>query len=283
AISASYSTLVMPKVLGVTATPDRADMRNLGSYYDSLAYEYSLVQAIKEGYLCRIVAQTIPLQIDISGVGFSAGDYKAGELGTALDPYLDQIAREMQAYCKDRKTVVFLPLVATSQKFCDILNEAGFRAAEVNGNSEDRAQVLADFDAGKYNVLCNSMLLTEGWRLPICRLRHCPAGYKEPQPVQSNGRTRYAALPRQGRSAASRLPLEYGKARAVPSSMPHRRNGRRGQEDDGKAQRIRRANRPGSPGKRSGRRRRRRPRSRSGRKAGSHEEAQAETGRSAAV
>ncbi len=169
-VSDSYQRVLQyfgdAKVLGVTATPDRADMRNLGSYYDSLAYEYSLVQAIKEGYLCRIVAQTIPLQIDISGVGFSAGDYKAGELGTALDPYLDQIAREMQTYCKDRKTVVFLPLVATSQKFCDILNNSGFRAAEVNGNSEDRAQILADFDAGKYNVLCNSILLTEGWDCP---------------------------------------------------------------------------------------------------------------------
>lgn len=141
-------------------------MRNLGSFYDSLAYEYNLVQAIKDGYLCKIRAQTIPLQIDISGVGFSAGDYKVGELGTALDPYLDSIATEMQRYCKGRKTVVFLPLVKTSQKFCQILENAGFRTAEVNGNSDDRAQVLKDFDDGKYDVLCNSMLLTEGWDCP---------------------------------------------------------------------------------------------------------------------
>ena len=138
-------------------------MRNLGTYYESLAYEYSLPQAIKDGYLCKIMAQTIPLTIDISGVGMSAGDYKAGELGSALDPYLSQIAKEMLTYCADRKTVVFLPLVKTSQKFCDILNEAGFHAAEVNGNSDDRAEILQDFDEGKYNVLCNSMLLTEGW------------------------------------------------------------------------------------------------------------------------
>ena len=154
------------KVLGVTATPDRADMRNLGTYYESLAYEYSLPQAIKDGYLCKIMAQTIPITIDISGVGMSAGDYKAGELGSALDPYLSQIAKEMLTYCADRKTVVFLPLVKTSQKFCDILNEAGFHAAEVNGNSDDRAEILQDFDEGKYNVLCNSMLLTEGWDCP---------------------------------------------------------------------------------------------------------------------
>lgn len=154
------------KVLGVTATPDRGDMRNLGEVFDSLAYEYRLTQAIKDGYLCRIVAQTIPLQLDISQVGMSAGDFAVGGLGTALDPYLEQIAEEMAKLCMDRKTVVFLPLIKTSQKFRDILNAHGFRAAEVNGQSDDRSQVLADFDSGKYNVLCNSMLLTEGWDCP---------------------------------------------------------------------------------------------------------------------
>lgn len=154
------------KVLGVTATPDRGDMRNLGEVFDSLAYEYKLTDAIKEGYLCKIMAQTIPLQLDITSVTMSGGDYAVGDLGTALDPYLEQIAAEMARRCKSRKTVVFLPLIKTSQKFRDLLNTYGFRAAEVNGQSDDRRQVLADFDAGKYNVLCNSMLLTEGWDCP---------------------------------------------------------------------------------------------------------------------
>lgn len=154
------------KVLGVTATPDRGDMRNLGEVFDSLAFEYKLTNAIKEGYLCKIMAQTIPLQLDITSVTMSGGDYAVGDLGTALDPYLEQIAAEMARRCKSRKTVVFLPLIKTSQKFRDLLNTYGFRAAEVNGQSDDRRQVLADFDAGKYNVLCNSMLLTEGWDCP---------------------------------------------------------------------------------------------------------------------
>ena len=154
------------KVLGVTATPDRGDMRNLGEVFDSLAFEYKLTDAIKEGYLCKIMAQTIPLQLDITSVTMSGGDYAVGDLGTALDPYLEQIPAEMARRCKSRKTVVFLPLIKTSQKFRDLLNTYGFRAAEVNGQSDDRRQVLADFDAGKYNVLCNSMLLTEGWDCP---------------------------------------------------------------------------------------------------------------------
>lgn len=169
-ISDSYQKVLKhfpkAKVLGVTATPDRGDMKDLGTYFERIAYEYTLPQAIREKYLSPIRAMTVPLKIDISQVSVQAGDFKVGEIGTALDPYLEQIATEMEAYCRDRKTVVFLPLVKTSQKFRDILNRHGFFAAEVNGNSEDRAEILEDFDKGVYNVLCNSMLLTEGWDCP---------------------------------------------------------------------------------------------------------------------
>lgn len=169
-ISDSYQKVLQhfpdAHVLGVTATPDRGDMKNLGQYFESLAYEYTLPKAIKEGYLTPIKALTIPLTIDMSSVSVQAGDFKASDIGTALDPYLEGIAQEMGKYCADKKTVVFLPLVKTSQKFRDILNHHGFQAAEVNGDSQDRAEILADFEAGKYNVLCNSMLLTEGWDCP---------------------------------------------------------------------------------------------------------------------
>lgn len=154
------------KVLGVTATPDRGDMRNLGEYFESLAYEYTLPKAIREGYLSPIKALTLPLKLDLTGFSIHAGDFKVGEIATALDPYLYQIADEMEQYCRNRKTVVFLPLVKTSQKFRDILNEKGFKAAEVNGESKDRAEILEAFDKDEYNVLCNSMLLTEGWDCP---------------------------------------------------------------------------------------------------------------------
>lgn len=170
AISAGYQKVLEyfkeANVLGVTATPDRGDMRNLGEYFQSLAFEYKLPQAIKDGYLCRIKALTIPLKIDLSKVGVQAGDFKAAEISSALDPYLEQIAEEMANHCQDRKTVVFLPLIATSQKFRDILNRHGFKAAEVNGQSNDREEILRDFANNKYNVLCNSMLLTEGWDCP---------------------------------------------------------------------------------------------------------------------
>lgn len=169
-ISDSYQKVLRhfpdAEVLGVTATPDRGDMQNLGTVFESLAYEYTLPKAIKEGYLSPIKAVTIPLKIDMSAVGVQAGDFKSGDIATALDPYLASIAEEMEKYCSNKKTVVFLPLVKTSQKFRDILNNHGFKAAEVNGDSKDRAEILEAFDKDQYNVLCNSMLLTEGWDCP---------------------------------------------------------------------------------------------------------------------
>lgn len=169
-LSDSYKRVLehFPKanILGVTATPDRGDMKNLGEFFDNKAYEYSMTEAIRDGYLAPIKAQMIPLELNIADVGISSGDFAAGEIGCALEPYLMQIANEMKTYCKGRKTVVFLPLIATSQKFCQMLNDAGLRAAEVNGDSADRSEVLTDFENGKYDVLCNSMLLTEGWDCP---------------------------------------------------------------------------------------------------------------------
>jgi superfamily II DNA or RNA helicase len=169
ALSNSYQAILNyfdeADVLGVTATPDRADMKNLGQAFDSLAYEYTLREAISSGYLVKIQVQTLPLHIDFTNVKMTAGDFQAGDVGRVLDPYLEQIADTLLDY-KDRKIVVFLPLIETSQKFCNMLIERGFNAAEVNGNSENRNEITEDFANGKYNVLCNSMLLTEGWDCP---------------------------------------------------------------------------------------------------------------------
>lgn len=162
------------KVLGVTATPDRGDKQSLGQFFESLAFEYTLPQAVRDGFLCKIAAQTIPLSIDLAGVKQQNGDYQLAGVATALDPYLEQIADEFRNH-QDRKIVAFLPLIATSKKFCHMLRQRGIDAVEVNGESQDRETILRQFDAAGPSVLCNAMLLTEGWDCPsvdcICVLR----------------------------------------------------------------------------------------------------------------
>lgn len=169
-LSDSYQSILSyfagARVLGVTATPDRGDKRNLGSYFEACAYEYGLREAIQAGHLSRIVAQTIPLKIDLGGVRTTAGDYNDADLGAALEPYLAAIAEQIAEVACDRKTLVFLPLIATSQRMTELLREQGLAAAHIDGTSPDRRERLADFHSGKYRVLCNSMLLTEGYDEP---------------------------------------------------------------------------------------------------------------------
>jgi len=96
-LSDSYQKVLnhFPKanILGVSATIDRNDKKDLGQFFDSIAYEYTLPSAIRDGYLCPIKAQMLPFELSLAGVGVSAGDYNAGEIGHALEPYLDRIAQ----------------------------------------------------------------------------------------------------------------------------------------------------------------------------------------------
>lgn len=169
AISDSYMKVLdqfpNAKVLGVTATPDRGDKRSLARYFDGIAYEYKLKQAIEDGYLCNLVARTVPLRIDMTNVKISIGDFQVDSVAETLEPYLPQIADAIMEYAADRKTVVFCPLISIAQELASMIPGA----REVNGSSPDRKETLEWFDqAGAGAVLCNAMLLTEGWDCPSC-------------------------------------------------------------------------------------------------------------------
>lgn len=169
AISPSYKAVLdqfpEAKVLGVTATPDRGDKKSLARYFDGIAYEYKLKTAVSEGYLVPIMAKTIPLEIDMTQVKVSLGDFEVGSIAETLEPYLPKIAESIKVHASARKTVVFCPLISIAQELAGMIPGA----KEVNGNSQDRKEVLEWFDqAGPGAVLCNAMLLTEGWDCPSC-------------------------------------------------------------------------------------------------------------------
>lgn len=169
AVSDSYRRIidhVGGHVLGVTATADRADRRGLAEVFDSIAYEYGIAQAVADGYLCPIRAKCLPLSVDLTQVKVSHGDYQAGDLGDAIAPYLHDIALVMRNECKGKHTVAFLPLIATAVKMADELDAAGLKAVAVWGNDPQRAEKIAAFESGEVDVLCNAMLLTEGWDCP---------------------------------------------------------------------------------------------------------------------
>lgn len=154
------------KVWGCTATPDRADRKNLGTYFDNVAFEIPLFELIHEGFLSPIKVKAIPLKIDLNGVKKVAGDYSADDLDTAIHPYLQATAAAVAEHAPFRKTLVFLPLIATSQDFVRECQAIGLNAAHVDGNSPDRKEILERFAAGEIDILSNAMLLTEGYDEP---------------------------------------------------------------------------------------------------------------------
>ena len=64
----------------------------------------------------------------------------------------------MKFFCSKRKTVVFLPLIKTAQKFVKILKRNDIKAIELNGKTPERERILKDFEIGKYDGLCNANL-----------------------------------------------------------------------------------------------------------------------------
>lgn len=154
------------KVLGVTATPDRGDKRNLGEYFEDISFEIGLHELIKQKYLSPIAVRTVPIQINLAGVRTTAGDYNDADLGNAIEPFLESIVGELGAAIGNRKTLVFLPLVRTSKMFVDLCRRAGLTAEHVDGTSSDRKEILDAYARGEFQILCNSMLLTEGFDEP---------------------------------------------------------------------------------------------------------------------
>ncbi len=154
------------KILGVTATPDRSDVRNLGVFYQNIPHQVTLIDLIKERFLCPVTIRSVPLKIDLNTVKQVAGDYDAAGLDSAITPYFNSIAEAVKQHAPGRKVLVFLPLIATSKAFTQTCLEHGLRARHVDGMSENRREILDSFARNEFDVLCNAMLLTEGYDDP---------------------------------------------------------------------------------------------------------------------
>ena len=155
-------------MLGVTATPNRSDVRNISEVFDTVAYSYDIKTAIDEGYLSPIKIRRIPIKIDISGVRTSCGDFMSGDLGNAIKPYLKDIAQNLKDKASGRKTLIFTPTIAIGEEFASLLNDEGFKASCVSSNNsaDERKDIANKLSTGELNAVTNAMLWTEGFDEP---------------------------------------------------------------------------------------------------------------------
>lgn len=160
------------KVIGVTATPDRADEKAMGQVFDSVAYLYEIEDAIRDGWLCDVVCSRIEIGgLDLSSVKTVAGDLNQGDLDAAMavEEVLLGVADATMREAGDRKTLVFTTSVANAHKLAEIMNRHRHDCARaVDGKTEIdlRRETLGDHKDGAYQFLVNVGIATEGYDDP---------------------------------------------------------------------------------------------------------------------
>lgn len=153
--------------LGVTATADRLDGENLGQVYQSLAHEYSLRNAINDGWLARLKIVRCETTVNLDQIRTTAGDLNQGDLEDAIAPHIEELANAIRQEIGDRRTIVFTPDVGSGQAMASALSSLGLKAESISGESKDRDEIIDGFRKGRSRVLVNCQLLTEGFDAPF--------------------------------------------------------------------------------------------------------------------
>jgi superfamily II DNA or RNA helicase len=158
-------------VLGLTATPIRADGAGLAESYEALVEAASMRALIELGFLVPIRMYTSPSpNVDLTGIHRRQGDYVLSELGERMNREIlvGNIVTEWQRLASDRRTVIFATTVAHSQSIAGRFAAAGIRAEHLDGGMDEpsRNGVLDRVRSGATQVVVNCQILTEGWDMP---------------------------------------------------------------------------------------------------------------------
>ena len=143
-IAAKYDQSV---VLGLTATPERADGKGLGDVFDALEVILSTEEAVEQGYLvpCRV---------------YAPDEYTPKLSADPTEVYLTK--------CQGQKALVFATNCTQSRDLVEAIAKHGFRAEHVDGKTSDaeRKRIIRSFASGETRVLSSVGVLTEGFDDP---------------------------------------------------------------------------------------------------------------------
>ncbi|MBF0406448.1 MAG: DEAD/DEAH box helicase family protein [Candidatus Riflebacteria bacterium] len=157
------------QILGLTATPFRADGKGLGEIFQDWVLASSVSELTQNGYLApaRYWAPSMP---DLAGIKRKAGDFDTGELAERLGKpkLIGDIITHYKSIAGGKKAILFAVNKEHSQTIADAFNQAGIKAAHLSDDTgkRDRANILSDHMAGRITVLTNVNILSEGYDSP---------------------------------------------------------------------------------------------------------------------
>jgi DNA repair protein RadD len=163
------------RVVGLTATPYRLDSGHLcedeGHIFDSVVYEYSIAQGIRDGVLSPLSSKATRTSIDVSGVGKRGGEYIAEQLEAAAirNNAVERACDEIAGYLGLRRGwLIYCVGVTHAMLVRDALRARGIDCEMVLGEtlSDQREQTIEDFRAGGVTALVSVMVLSYGFNVP---------------------------------------------------------------------------------------------------------------------
>jgi superfamily II DNA or RNA helicase len=157
------------KILGVTATPDRADEKAMGAVFDTVAYVMDIEDGIEAGYLVPVKGQDFAVDVDLSGVSTAGGDYAQGELDEAMLKVVESVVDQALTHAGNQQCIVFTPGVKSAHAMCERANlDRPGCAIAIDGGTDPmlRKSLVQGFKSRKYQFLFNCNVATEGFDAP---------------------------------------------------------------------------------------------------------------------
>ncbi len=157
-------------LLGFTATPSRGDGKGLDEVFQEIVYSRGLPEMIRNGYLCKLRGYRIETAADLRALSGGGQDFNLEELAEAVDIETRNglVARSVLELARDRRTIVFCASVNHARNLARTMNHIGLRAGMIYGEMHptDRVRTLEHFREGRFQVLTNVGVLTEGFDDP---------------------------------------------------------------------------------------------------------------------
>jgi superfamily II DNA or RNA helicase len=154
-------------IVGLTATPVRADATKMSTVFSDVTFQKSMLDLIEAGYLADIALKVVDLDVSIDGIRKSHGDLKPSDVRKVLcEPsIMASMVDSWKNEAGNRRTLAFAVDVEHARQLSQMFESRGVSAEFIHGEMplEERRRILSRFQAGKFSVLVNCMILTEGF------------------------------------------------------------------------------------------------------------------------
>ncbi|HEU4463244.1 MAG TPA: DEAD/DEAH box helicase family protein [Solirubrobacterales bacterium] len=174
--SACIREMPGPVYIGMTAT-GALIARHVADLFPTQTSRFDLAQAARRGVIAPLRCLRIPPGPGVRTIakvplrkGEVDQDFDQEELAALLDqePFNVAIADLYRSRFRKIPGVVYTAGVQHAKNVAKAFRDAGINAQAVSGETPKRelAEILAGFERGTVDVLCNAMLLAEGWNSP---------------------------------------------------------------------------------------------------------------------